>query len=239
LAKIGLTEIQAAYALSRDVAEGKLTDLEAAHELRDSYGMNLSSASAYVRKRRQMLDGERYTRTMNIKATRYYLENIFSDEGEDGLISAISAVRKHSKYYSEQGKSSLPSIMDLVSQIEHKYLSLVPKDNEAEWLLKVAASYKLPAKKRRQKLPLKGHKPKKSQVLTTVYARNQHVVAERLMIANGRCEDCGQLAPFLRKFNGLPYLEVHHRITLANGGDDTVENAIALCPNCHRRQHFG
>lgn len=33
--------------------------------------------------------------------------------------------------------------------------------------------------------------------------------------------------------------EVHHKVPLSAGGDDTVENAIALCPNCHRKAHFG
>ncbi len=36
-----------------------------------------------------------------------------------------------------------------------------------------------------------------------------------------------------------PYLEVHHRIPLAKKGEDTVANAIALCPNCHRKSHYG
>ncbi|MFM0350878.1 HNH endonuclease [Paraburkholderia sp. RL17-347-BIC-D] len=26
---------------------------------------------------------------------------------------------------------------------------------------------------------------------------------------------------------------------LAQGGPDTVANAIALCPNCHRERHYG
>ena len=26
---------------------------------------------------------------------------------------------------------------------------------------------------------------------------------------------------------------------LADGGADTVENAIAVCPNCHRELHYG
>ncbi|HXU34436.1 MAG TPA: HNH endonuclease [Thermoanaerobaculia bacterium] len=34
-------------------------------------------------------------------------------------------------------------------------------------------------------------------------------------------------------------MEVHHRIRLAYGGEDTVENAVALCPNCHREAHHG
>jgi 5-methylcytosine-specific restriction protein A len=32
---------------------------------------------------------------------------------------------------------------------------------------------------------------------------------------------------------------VHHLIRLADGGDDTVDNAVAACPNCHRQRHFG
>jgi 5-methylcytosine-specific restriction protein A len=78
-------------------------------------------------------------------------------------------------------------------------------------------------------------------VLATVavYERNADVIAEVLLRANGTCERCGNSAPFLRKSDGSPYLEVHHKVRLADGGDDTVENAIAICPNCHRRAHFG
>ncbi|MEY0334745.1 HNH endonuclease [Providencia rettgeri] len=32
---------------------------------------------------------------------------------------------------------------------------------------------------------------------------------------------------------------MHHVEWLANGGEDSVENAIALCPNCHREAHYG
>jgi hypothetical protein len=28
-------------------------------------------------------------------------------------------------------------------------------------------------------------------------------------------------------------------VPLARGGEDTVENAVAVCPNCHREAHFG
>jgi 5-methylcytosine-specific restriction endonuclease McrA len=31
----------------------------------------------------------------------------------------------------------------------------------------------------------------------------------------------------------------HHVKQLAHGGEDTVENAIAVCPNCHRKAHHG
>jgi predicted HNH restriction endonuclease len=82
-------------------------------------------------------------------------------------------------------------------------------------------------------------KPEKTQSTITIYKRNPDVVAAVLERAKGYCEECEEPAPFNRASDNSPYLEVHHKIQLAKGGDDTVENAIALCPNCHRKAHFG
>ena len=70
------------------------------------------------------------------------------------------------------------------------------------------------------------------------FERDPLVKAWVLQTANGQCQLCGENAPFLDDF-GLPFLEVHHVVPLAEGGDDTVPNAVALCPNCHRRCHHG
>ncbi|WP_409312513.1 HNH endonuclease [Pseudomonas putida] len=72
-----------------------------------------------------------------------------------------------------------------------------------------------------------------------VFDRNPDVVAEVLSRAKGICGLCGQAAPFLRRKDQTPYLEVHHRQRLIDGGEDTVENSVAACPNCHRRAHYG
>lgn len=81
--------------------------------------------------------------------------------------------------------------------------------------------------------------PKRIEVVTSIFDRNPDVVAEVLSRASGVCEGCTKPAPFVRRSNGSPYLEVHHRTPLAVGGEDTVENALALCPNCHRAAHYG
>ena len=75
--------------------------------------------------------------------------------------------------------------------------------------------------------------------MVRTYVRNPDVVAEALHIADGFCGNCKRRAPFLRRSDGSAYLEVHHRVPLAEGGEDTLENAIALCPNCHRKEHYG
>jgi hypothetical protein len=88
-------------------------------------------------------------------------------------------------------------------------------------------------------LKVSNKKPKQTIVQQTVFLRNQFVVAEVLYRAKGICEECKQPAPFLKAKDNSPYLEVHHKIRLIDGGDDTIENAIALCPNCHRKAHYG
>ena len=34
------------------------------------------------------------------------------------------------------------------------------------------------------------------------------------------------------------YLEVHHVTPLAENGPDTPQNAVAVCPTCHRALHY-
>ncbi len=96
-----------------------------------------------------------------------------------------------------------------------------------------------PRDQRLARLAAAPKKPTKTLVISTDYKRNPDVVAEVLDRANGKCECCLKPAPFMRRSDGSPYLEVHHRIPLAQDGEDTVENAIALCPNCHRESHHG
>ena len=47
---------------------------------------------------------------------------------------------------------------------------------------------------------------------------------------------CSKEAPFYDK-DSKPYLEEHHVNRLADGGSDTMDNVVALCPNCHRKIH--
>lgn len=56
--------------------------------------------------------------------------------------------------------------------------------------------------------------------------------------ANGYCEGCGSPAPFTTS-DGEPYLEPHHVRRHTDGGPDDPRWVISLCPNCHRRAHYG
>ena len=90
--------------------------------------------------------------------------------------------------------------------------------------------------KQKIKEPPKGiKKPKRAASSRTVYVRDPEVRAWVRNEAEGHCDGCGEPAPFQKL--DLPYLEVHHVKPLAEKGSDQITNAVALCPNCHRRCH--
>ena len=63
-------------------------------------------------------------------------------------------------------------------------------------------------------------------------------VSKRVMFyAKGVCELCGEQAPFCTK-DGAPYLETHFIKWLSEGGSPTIDNVVALCPNCHKKIHM-
>lgn len=78
--------------------------------------------------------------------------------------------------------------------------------------------------------------PTKQTTSSTVYKRDPLVKAWVLKNSNGKCEKCDSDAPFL-KHDDTYFLEVHHIVPLAENGGDTIKNAVALCPNCHRELH--
>lgn len=73
-------------------------------------------------------------------------------------------------------------------------------------------------------------------VATEVFDDDQIVAEYAKRKADGVCQLCNKPAPF-KDPDGEPFLEIHHIIPLAEGGEDSIGNVVALCPNCHRRMH--
>lgn len=105
--------------------------------------------------------------------------------------------------------------------------------------LQVRASLGARPSERARRLSLSSGVARRVQVSSWTFLRDPDVVAEVLLRAGGHCERCKEPAPFVRRSDKTPYLEVHHRVPLAAGGLDVVANAEALCPNCHRQAHHG
>jgi hypothetical protein len=118
--------------------------------------------------------------------------------------------------------------------------ALIDKESfDKDFEAKVAESQGISSQARQKRLSKASKIPERVPVVSTTFKRNPDVVAEVLARAKGHCEECKLSAPFLRARDNTPFLEIHHKVMLSVGGEDTIENALALCPNCHRRLHFG
>lgn len=113
------------------------------------------------------------------------------------------------------------------------------EEYESDLEKEVKASSKLSNAALKKRLANATGTPERTQLVTTGYKRNPDVIAFVLRRAGGICESCSEPAPFNRRSDGSPYLEVHHWEPLSQGGEDTVDNAGAICPNCHREEHYG
>jgi HNH endonuclease len=84
------------------------------------------------------------------------------------------------------------------------------------------------------------HRESVPSALRTIkqFIRSDQVQKAAVAASGGKCGDCKQDAPF-KTSGGEPFLEVHHIVPLGKGGADTLDNVIALCPNCHRSRHYG
>lgn len=78
--------------------------------------------------------------------------------------------------------------------------------------------------------------PGQRSTVSKQFDRDPHVAEHAKRAAKGVCDLCLSPAPFING-DGQPYLETHHIEWLAKGGSDTIDNTVALCPNCHRKMH--
>ncbi|GLO70062.1 hypothetical protein MACH17_15790 [Phaeobacter inhibens] len=83
----------------------------------------------------------------------------------------------------------------------------------------------------------KSAKAEVNSVTSTVFVRNSEFSRKVRQAANGVCDACKRKT--FQTQSGDWFLEVHHKKWLSEGGTDTIENMVALCPNCHRQEHFG
>lgn len=79
--------------------------------------------------------------------------------------------------------------------------------------------------------------PERQEVSIKQYRRYPYIAELAKREANGICQLCGNEAPFVTA-DGKPFLESHHIVWLSEGGADTIENTVAVCPNCHRKLHY-
>ena len=157
------------------------------------------------------------------KSFEYRMQNIsyvFSEMGREWIKGLRPAKNVGSNVFKE--------IEEIINNLDNKFSKNASFQNQVDNLIK--------NKKRKEPKGSRAPKVYRSEVIQ--YIRDPAVTAWVLDLANGICESCKEPAPFIKP-NGIKFLEVHHVKQLADGGSDTITNAVALCPNCHSELHYG
>lgn len=89
--------IEEAYIVAKKYYQNKLTIKQGRKQLKN-IGWNSRSAHTYIWDFKYMMQGKRYTQTMNKFGTEYYLKNIYKDFGNDLFKNAINAYKQHIEY---------------------------------------------------------------------------------------------------------------------------------------------
>ena len=152
-------------------------------------------------------------------------------------LSHFSSVRGHC--YSVETTDSLAGLICSYYSLDQRITDTDQAELALQFEKAVHKSLAISKAKREARLSSAPKKPLRIKIEVTAFDRNPDVVAAVLLRARGICEICESTAPFKSKSSGRPYLEVQHKTRLSDDGDDTVENAIAACPNCHREAHYG
>jgi 5-methylcytosine-specific restriction protein A len=170
-----------------------------------------------------------------------FLTGIDEDDGAEALAVALNGFARHISYresvgHAQPGNRALyAKHVARIGALQRTAGGIPTEDPFEDEVLRSSTD----AASRGERLRTALRIPRKVPRIVFVFERNPDVVAEVLERAAGVCEICEDAAPFICARDGRPYLEVHHRVPLAQGGEDTVENALAACPNCHRQQHYG
>jgi 5-methylcytosine-specific restriction protein A len=124
MAKITSEMVHASYKISKEIVSGELNQQDGLDILNSQFGMNKSSAAYYIQNYKCMMNGERYSNTMNLYATKYYLTSILLDNGKQQLETALESVRQHMDY---QYKNVFNELED-IHILYRKYEELLEND---------------------------------------------------------------------------------------------------------------
>ena len=81
-------------------------------------------------------------------------------------------------------------------------------------------------------------RPQQVQQIVNTYPRNNTLKNYIKRRSSYSCEMPNCNYQGFHKDNREQYIEVHHIIPLSEGGEDSIWNTVALCPNCHRALHY-
>lgn len=217
--------IHASYEVAKKVFNKSITRSNGLDILELNYGMNRSSADFHIGNYKCLVTGKVFRKTMNVYATRYYLNCICAEGNLDILRNAVSSLYGHIKYYEIVRK------INVVQQRKiYEEFAIIAKVDTRE--------NSFPEEVNGPGTLLEG---KVRSVNVNIYERNPVARTRCIEYYGCTCYVCGFDFSEVYGKLGRGFIHVHHEIEISTIGSeyvvDPVNDLKPLCPNCHAMIH--
>lgn len=223
MSKIGNREIVVLYKTAEKYHKHEITFKEATEAL-EKENINKNTASDYLHNYSKLVNGIGFTRTMNIAATRYFLEKISETKGYEILQKALLSLSLHIEYYEDISGSKVKKRNEILNEYLAKYgisLDNYFGEEELEEKLVEGAS---------------------KSIKVNIYERNPLARKKCIEHHGCKCSVCG--FDFEKAFGediGKGFIHVHHLLEISaikkEYAVDYKNDLIPICPNCHAMIH--
>lgn len=231
------------YQICKRVFENKTTKKQGIQALIERQNMNKNSAIIVINVFLKLMNGERFTRTLNNPLFEYFLEKISSDYSVEQLQRVLAALDLHINYIGNKGNPKIR--LKLIRNIYNEKLRGLSFENNIENLndeiqQNEIISYLKDSKSKQDIIDelnkLTPEEPEFIIINNKAYKRNNKTIAQIKFVRDFKCQIC-QI--FIPKSNGGKYIEAAHIIPKHKKGQELPENIILLCPNHHKEFDLG
>jgi 5-methylcytosine-specific restriction endonuclease McrA len=135
------------------------------------------------------------------------------------------------QYSMDYGRAHRPKISKCCARFIDSSVSDLPNDTNSE---SVSSSNLLLVELSKRAKSAGRSSPKMELSPVNRFIRSNDVLTYAKAVADGVCSLCGCNS----ELDPMQFLDCHHIVFLRDGGSDTRENVVAVCPNCHRKLHI-
>tara|TARA_R110002124_G_scaffold28707_6_gene100895 strand:- start:9281 stop:10024 length:744 start_codon:yes stop_codon:yes gene_type:complete len=226
MATIRAPQYESVFDLGLKIEAGQLKASDAIEIVSKGTGLNETSAKYYLDAVLAMPKGIEYEHTINISATKYYLQRFEDILTPSKFDSVLLSVEKHLTFYVAQGKGDQVTIRALIGSYKAKLAlqavnPIYPDEVSGD--------------------PTTFNEGAIKQVTINAYERDPKARAACIEEYGATCQVCD--FNFEAKYGaiGKGFIHVHHKVDIATIGEsyqvDPINDLIPVCPNCHAMLH--
>ena len=235
--KIPSDIIPFAYKIAKQVYNNEISLRDGKLAMVSCKTVNINSSADYINNYRYLIEGKKFSRTLNFESMEYFLENIYFDNGSNGLQNALLALKKHIEYYEKIQNTTMHKMRELVDKFSSTSFANSLNDKQQNEVVKILISEnQTKTKIIEQLLALNPIQGKTIIFKGKSYKRDNVAIGLIKVLRDLKCQFCGHS---ITKKDGTKYVEAAHIKPKHIDGSETIENIILLCPNHHKEFDLG